>query len=339
MYVSDMHAGSIQTYGPSGDFLLRIGRSGGGPLEYRLYPTDIAILPDGGLWIVSDGDKVLRANPARDDVAGTLEEIPVQESRRWLVADPVALDEEGLLVVSGREPVRCGSRRRRRISLETGSTVSKSNPWALWPTWEELGWRLPRMSSRQVAELDAVGGLAWAYTNAGAPPPYGSNWLMAFAADGRFAVALTTTYRVSVYDPLLRPVRTIQRDEEGPRLTAAERDNTLAYMAERRRQSRYYVYGEDDIPDRKPPIRNLWFDRDGRLWIERYLPYLPAGPQEQGADVYGADGDHLFSVMWPRGVDFSLGAIRGDTGLGIQTDALGVQRVARVRFGTAEADA
>lgn len=333
IYVSDMQAGSIHTYGPTGDFRLRIGRTGGGPLEYRLYPTDIAILPDGGLWIVSDGDKVLRADTARDDVAKTLEEMPVQGSRSWLVAGPVALDEEGRLVVTGREPVQRDSLRRRRVSLRTGSTISKTNPWALWPTWEELGWRLPRMSRTQVAELEAVGGLAWAYTNAGAPPPYGSNWLMAFASDGRVAGALTTTYRVSVYDSLLRPVSTIAQDEEGPRLTAAERRSTLAHMAERRRQSRYYVYGENDIPERKPPIRNLWFDRDGRLWVERHLPHLPNEPQEQGADVYGTNGEHLFSATWPRGVDFGLGAIRSSTGLGIQTDVLGIERVVRVRFG------
>ncbi len=156
---------------------------------------------------------------------------------------------------------------------------------------------------------------------------------MAFAADGRVAGALTTTYRVSVYDSLLRSVSTIEQDEEGPRLTAAERRNTLAHMAERRRQSRYYVYGENDIPERKPPIRNLWFDRDGRLWVERHLPHLPNEPQEQGADVYGTDGEHLFSATWPRGIDFGLGAIRSNTGLGIQTDVLGIERVVRVRFG------
>lgn len=338
IYVSDANFGSVRAYGSSGEFLFRLGRIGDGPLEYRRHPDSIAILPDERLWIVSFEDKILRADPTQDAVPETLEEVRVGASRTWLNSGLLALDAEGMLVATGREPVSTDYRRRIRISVDTRSTVSKTNPWALRPTPEEMGWRLsPRMSQARVAEIldHAPGALGVLYGQSGAPPPYGTNWLMAFATNGRVALATTSTYRVAVYDSLLRPVMVIERNERGPRLTAAERRNTVAYMRERRRESRLYAYTESDIPDRKPPLRDLWFDRDGRRWIERYLA---DEPQQQGADVYGVDGDYLFTAEWPRGVDFGLGAIRGDTGLGVQTDALGIQRVVRVRFGAEETD-
>ena len=332
MYVSDLHVGSVRAYGSSGEFLFQLGRIGGGPLEYRRLPGSIAILPDGHLWIVSPEDKVLRADPMQDEVPETLREVPVGSNRTRLNSGILALDAEGMLVATVHEPVPIDYRRRIRISLDAGGTVSKHNPWALRPTPEEMGWRLSRhMSQARVAEIldQDPGVLGVLYGQSGAPPPYGTDRLMAFSTDGRVALAVTTTYRVEVYDSLLRPVMVVERDLRGPRLTAAERRNTRAYMAARRRESRLYTYDDGDIPDRKPPLRGLWFDRDGKLWLERYLANEP---QQQGADVYGVDGDHLFSAEWPRGVDFGFGAIRGDTGLGIQIDALGIPSVARVRF-------
>ena len=334
IYVSDLHAG-VRVYGSSGEFLFQLGRIGGGPLEYRRYPSSTAILPDGHLWIVSFEDKVLRADPAQDDVSARLEVVRVGSSESWLYDGLLALDAEGMLIASGGEPDRRDGLRRRRVSLRDGSTVSKTNPWALRPTPEEMGWRLsPKFSRAELAEAEEWNALGYLY-GLGGPPPYGTDQLMAFSTDGRVALAVTTTYRVDIYDSLLRPVTVIERDEQGPQLTAAERRNAVAHTAARRRDEEFYPYVDSDIPDRKPPLRGLWFDRDGRLWIERYLA---DEPQQQGADVYGVDGDYLFSAEWPRGVDFGLGAIRGDTGLGVQTDALGIQRVVRVRFGAEETD-
>ncbi len=331
IYVSDLHAG-VRVYGSSGGFLFQIGRIGGGPFEYRREPGSIAILPDGRLWIVSFRDKLLRADPTIDDVAASLEEVRLDRVEEWLTHGPLTLDAEGMLVASGFDLAE-RHRYRTRVSLRDGRSVSKTNPWALQPTPEEMGWRLsPKLSRAELAEAEEWNQMGYLYGLSG-PPPYGTDQLMAFSTDGRVALAVTTTYRVDIYDSLLRPVTVIERDEQGPRLTNAERRNTSAHMAQRRREEEYYPYVDSDIPDRKPPLRGLWFDRDGRLWIERYLANEP---EQRGADVYGVDGDHLFSTEWPRGVDFGLGAIRGDTGLGIQTDALGIQRVVRVRFGAEE---
>ncbi len=336
IYVSDGQAGSVRVYGPSGEFLARIGQIGGGPLEYRLYPSRIAILPDGHLWILSFEDKVLRADPTQEDMSASVEAVLAGSTWGWLYDHLPALDADGMFIATGSEPDHRDGFRRRRVSLRNGRTVSMTNPWALRPTAEELGWRLsPRVTRAEVtaAREWSAGALAYLYARGG-PPPYGAAGLMGFATDGRVALAVTTTYRVDIYDSLLRPVTVVERDERGPRLTAIERRNTSAHMAARRRAEEYYPYGDGDITDRKPPLRDLWFDRDGRLWLERYLA---DEPKRQGADVYGVDGEFLFSADWPRGVDFSLGAIRGDTGLGIQTDALGIPRVVRVRFDADEA--
>ncbi len=72
----------------------------------------------------------------------------------------------------------------------------------------------------------------------------------------------------------------------------------------------------------------MWYDRDGRLWLERHLE----DPTCQTADVYGMEGALLFEAEWPLGISLTLGAIRGSIGLGVQKDDLGVSRVVRLRF-------
>ena len=86
------------------------------------------------------------------------------------------------------------------------------------------------------------------------------------------------------------------------------------------------------VPERKPPLSGLFFDRAGRLWVERTRA---VGAELTEADVYGG-ADLVARYRWPRRVRASgLSWITDSTLYGTTTDSLGVQRVARVRFRTA----
>ncbi len=83
------------------------------------------------------------------------------------------------------------------------------------------------------------------------------------------------------------------------------------------------------VPERKQPLRHLFFDYDGRLWVELSVS---EGSQRR-ADIYGRDGRLAHTVEWPESVDLSAeGAIRGSTALGIMRDSLDVERVVRMRL-------
>jgi len=82
------------------------------------------------------------------------------------------------------------------------------------------------------------------------------------------------------------------------------------------------------LPDLKPPLRDMFFDTEGRLWVERTVP--DGSPRI--ADVWDGDGNLLRSVQWPEDVSFTLGWVSEDWALGLRRDSLGVDYVVRLRF-------
>lgn len=52
------------------------------------------------------------------------------------------------------------------------------------------------------------------------------------------------------------------------------------------------------MPERKPPLRELYFDERGRLWVELSV----STGLEREADVYGPAGPLLAHHTWPASV-------------------------------------
>ncbi|MDE2874817.1 MAG: hypothetical protein OXU69_07530 [Gemmatimonadota bacterium] len=80
-------------------------------------------------------------------------------------------------------------------------------------------------------------------------------------------------------------------------------------------------YQPGEIPERKPPIENLWFDADDRLWVRLRGE---DGDSLTRAHVYSAAGEFLFHAAWPREVSLEHGVIRGDVAIGFATDEFDV---------------
>src|SRR5690606_7806250 len=145
-----------------------------------------------------------------------------------------------------------------------------------------------------------------------------------------WARTVTSRYAVTWYAPDGKPLRTIERALAGPPLTDAERaraDSTLDDMVRRLSVSRRDLpFG---VPTEKPPIRELFFDRDGRLWVVRYVPQ--GAPNE--ADDYGASGKRAALASGPAGIVRTNGwAGYREVALGVRRDELDVERVVRLRL-------
>ena len=84
----------------------------------------------------------------------------------------------------------------------------------------------------------------------------------------------------------------------------------------------------DTVAPPPMPLNDLGFDLEGRLWVQRSV--APAAPCE--ADLYARDGKLIATVTWPANIRFFGWAVRGRTGIGLQVDEDGVQRVVRVQF-------
>ena len=157
---------------------------------------------------------------------------------------------------------------------------------------------------------------------------YGPRYMHSHGPGGIWAEGINSEYSIAFH----HAGGTVSRIEGpplmGPELTPGERQ-----WAQGRIDSDIERFGLDEhpfgVPERKPPLSGLFFDRAGRLWVERTRA---PGAELSEADVY--QGAALMArYRWPRRVQTSgLSWITDSTLYGTTTDSLGVQRVARVRF-------
>ena len=141
------------------------------------------------------------------------------------------------------------------------------------------------------------------------PAPYGDQPLLAQASNGALVVASSGRYELHWYDKRGAVVRVIRRNAARVPLSEGERRRAKDYVSDVRQRLR--AAGSDvKWPEvtTKPPLRDLEFDQEGRLWVQRTTP--ADSPME--SDVFRPDGTLAFTAVWPtlRGLRFS-GASRG----------------------------
>ena len=331
LYVPDGRSNQIRVYGPDGDFLHAFGRSGDGPGDIR-QPCCLAFDRAGRLWVWNDADllqhiryDVFEGDPPRFAfrvpgaalyTASTTHTLPVSSGgvvhvamNRERAAEQAYLQLPGLGMQ--RLPPIDGEWIRKWRLL----TDSAGNEIARVPVPSEP----PDSLALLRKELDNV--VYWLVV------PGSAASLDAHTADG-FARAISSRYRIHWHDASGALMTTIARAVEGPPLTPAERDTLAA--AHRREQEAARSRGADledvPIPERKHPLERLFFDLDGRLWVQRTVA---AGDSLAMADVYAPDGSYLQTVRWPGHVRLDRGAIRGDTAYGVSLDELDVARVVK----------
>lgn len=82
------------------------------------------------------------------------------------------------------------------------------------------------------------------------------------------------------------------------------------------------------MPEYKQPLRAIYFDNAGRLWVEHSVPE----GARQLADVFDASGALFGRVTWPAGIDVGVGGIGDDVVVGVARDDVDVQRLVVLRM-------
>ena len=107
----------------------------------------------------------------------------------------------------------------------------------------------------------------------------------------------------------------------GPPLTEAERARAREILEGYRER-----FGLEEgglpfgVPARKPPLRALYFDETGRLWVE---VNVEGGGRE--AHVYAPDGTPEARYTWPEAVALDgRGWIGREEAIGVRVDSAGV---------------
>ena len=313
--VADRQSLEIRVFGPQGDFVFRFGGPGEGPGEFEdLCCMEFA--PDGELWVRESARYsafVLLADGAEHQRV-----VRTPHPGHVGLRDPFSFDMAGDLVSVGPVPGDDGPRLDARFRVGADGVVDT----VVMADAE-------RQSTSQATvpfERVAAGGFT-ARGIAYLHKPFGPQWEHAHANGGTWAEMITSDYSINLHHPD-GTVSVIEGPMlEGPPLTEDDR----AWAQRRMDGERDRAEIDDhpfDIPDRKPPLADIFFDRTGRLWV---VKTLPEGATMREADVW--DGTTLVAhYRWPSRIRSSPTWATESALYGVTADSLGVQRAARVRF-------
>ncbi len=309
LVVADLQSHEVRVFGSGGDFRFRFGGEGEGPGELT-QPCCLGFGPDGNLWVRERG----RYSVFRLDDAGAryVDGTRMAHGGVGMVA-PVTFDAEGRLVDIGPlTNADGGSTARYRHGADGAvDTVVIADP--------EKSATGSTTVERMFGESRVT---FFVYQQ------FGPRWVHAHAPGGAWAEAVTSAYSVTLHHPDGTASFIEGPRLPGPRLGPSERERAQATVDREleRLDLRSHPFG---IPDRKPPLASLFFDRSGRLWVEKSSA---EGEEMREADVYV--GPALVArYRWPRRVDVgSVPWVTESALYGTTRDSLDVRRVARVRF-------
>lgn len=330
IYVGDRGARDVRVYGPGGRYLFRVTGPGEGPGELRWGVCGLAFDPEGLVWVVEwdsyevftiadeDAEYLRQVRPPH--LVQRVGEMSVARStdcEKPMFTGPTGLtlatnyfylDDEGEVEVDRLlASIAPDGEIRNRVTIPERDLGDTSRPVMIWrhATW----------GNREM-EVE---------------PPFANRNIRVHSPDGRSAHLYTRDYHVQVFGLNGDLLHEIRRDIEGPLITEAEARLERERL-DRMRDGMAEVlvdFPSIEMPERKPPVGDMWYDEDGRLWVR--LAFAEAD-EVLRAHVYDPDGDLLFTAEWPRGIDLTLGGVTGDVALGVQRMEFDVQRVVRLRF-------
>ncbi|HSK21518.1 MAG TPA: hypothetical protein VK912_20360 [Longimicrobiales bacterium] len=308
----------VRVFGADGGHLFSFGRAGEGPGEFR-DPCCPAVDEDGRFWVRDGANSRYSAFDLHADSVSYAAQIRMShfDANRWA---PLTFDRDGNLIdIGSRTDRAAGVTRTWRMHLDsTGAIVS-----------ETAVHKVPDDStSVRKVEREIPGGVATMF----AYQPYGPSELAAHSPTGDYAHALSTRYAIEWRAADGSLIRTIMRDvPQGPALSTREDsagEERRIQLAERL-GVRPGQLGFD-VPSHKAPLRALFFDQDGRLWVELEV----ADGSDRRADVYDTSGNLQRTVQWPSHVSLTDGASAGNVIWGVGRDSLDVATVVRLESGS-----
>ncbi len=308
--VADMRTSEIRVFEPDGRFAFHFGGHGEGPGELT-DPSFLEFGPDGGLWVRES----TRFSAFSLDSAGAEYRRVVRSPNVGMVGviGPFAFDPDGQLIAVGALFDGQGSRQvRLRLNADGGVDTLQLAA-------------AERQSAGQATvpvERGPFRGVSYLHQ------PFGPRWVHAHARGGSWAEAVTSGYSINYHAPDGTASLIEGPSFAGPTLSDADREWAWTRM-DREVERAGIAEHPFDVPERKPPLAGLFFDRHDRLWVEK----TPAsGATMREADVY--DGTTLTArYRWPLRIqDYPKPWAAESLLYGVTVDSLGVQRVARVRF-------
>ena len=304
----------LNMYDSTGGFLGRIAREGSGPGELKR-PCCLTLSPDGRLWLRDAGNGRYAWYRVGPDGSIEVGSVRMAHNDPYYGVRP-GFGIDGHLIDIGHERDTAGTRTLVRFHRDESGRVAKREPVRVAPA-DSLA---PQHTVNRRTDQSQ--------SRFNFSQPFGPRDLVAHSPRGGWAEAISSRYVVRWIGPDSVFDLHIQRDLVGPEVTAAERNEALQPFRDLLPRFRQTLSDLSfGIPERKPPIQNLQFGQDGRLWVHLAQPQ----GQPHVAHVYDSAGPVL-ALSWPNSVSLSDGFLSSHFALGVQRDDLDVERVVRLRW-------
>lgn len=297
IHVADPQATEIRIFSPAGAFVRRLGREGEGPGEFGHI---------SGLTLTSSGVAALDGRLNRVTVFGPEGDVSrtFRLQRPYMILEhhaPMAFDSPGRFFDRARLARGVGADSVGVITYAADGSVADTALLAVIP------------DDQVVLERDGVPYMS-------IPRPFAPRSSIAFGPDGTVYLTRGGEYRIDVFSPAGDSLRAIRRTIRPPRVTEAERDSALAFIAEAFDASGARIPTDVELPERKGVIARMVVDSEGHLWV---LHESDAGDSRFEWSVHDPEGRFLGTVRSPVMVVTQIG---GDFIVGTTTDELGVER-------------
>ena len=316
IYVADEQDHLIRVYGSDGKYQFSVGHAGQGPGEFSTLAA-IGFGPTGTLWARDEGNSRFEEFAVGVASATYKRSVHIPQNA-FGTQQPITFDARGNLVDRRRMSSAKGPIDLRYTIDMSGNTVSTDTIPQAPP--DSLGVR-----TVQFKQDSATSVTRYFYQ------PFGATSIVAFGPNGDWAKGITSRYTITWHTDAAPRTRVIQRNIEGPLLTADERQRAQTRLDSTARVMRLLDADVPfKVPVRKPVYAALQFSLDGELWVQRYVA-ASATPE---ADIFDKTGKHVAIAEWPAGLSLLVynSAIRGREAIAVQRDSLDVERVVRIRF-------
>lgn len=332
IYALDSQVPVLREYGPDGRHVRNIGRDGGGPGEYKRPDGGLAVLPDGRILLRDPGNARINVYAPDGSPAG---EWPLPSGGGFSTSRRMYVDTAGnsySMVLLDRE----ADVTRWRYGLARMTRAGVLHDTLAAPRWD---YEAPMIVGRREGSSSSNN------------VPFTASPSWSFSPFGYMVGGLSTDYRVELHRP--GTVLRIERTWDPVPVPAAERSDAEERASHNMRNNfPGWRWNGPPVPDTKPPLRGLWVDDDGRIWVHLSQPSveimdagevakeregtkrMPTRFQEKVAfDVFERDGRYLGRVNAPDGLSIQPEpVIRGDTVWAATRDELDVSCIVRYRI-------
>jgi hypothetical protein len=310
LYIADVQAAQVKVFAPDGSFRYAIGRKGAGPGELA-NPCCVAVDGQGRVWVRDGENARYSVYQPGDTAASYVTQVRMQHSDVNRFAT-VSFEPSGDLIDIGTRADSAGANQTHRFTVGANGSTTRDVTVPLLPA---------ESADMKIITRTIPGGTARMYMY----QPYGALQLVAHGPNGEWAHAVNARYAIDWRQADGTLIRHITGDiVQGPELTPEERT-----AAEERLLNDQKRLGQDPgfkVPPRKQPVRALYFDSKGRLWVELSV----AGNTSRRAQIYDRTGARVAEFSWPAEANLSYGVVSGDTIWGVAADSLGVQSIVRL---------